>query len=124
MSKTTSAQQFASSPARSQKLSVVSNRASLAFIFLLCMVATSAAFGQTFETVTTFSGSAQSPNFGPLVQGTNGHLYGTVGFETDGSVFQIDGTGALTTVHSFDGTDGEYPFAGLTLANNGNFYGT
>ena len=92
MPEITSAQQFAFAPARSRKLSVVLNRATLA-LFIICMVATTAAFGQTFETVTAFSGSAQSPDFGPLVQGTNGHLYGTVGFETDGSVFQIDGTG-------------------------------
>jgi uncharacterized repeat protein (TIGR03803 family) len=124
MAEITSAKQFAFSPARSRKLSVVLNRASLAFVFIICVVATTAVFGQTFETVTTFSGSAQSPDFGPLVQGTNGHLYGTVGFNTDGSVFQINGAGTLTTVHSFDGTDGEYPFAGLMLAANGNFYGT
>jgi len=124
MPEITSAQQFSFSSARSRKLSVVLNRTSFAFVFILCIVATTAAFGQTFETVTTFSGSSQNPDFGPLVQGTNGHLYGTVGFDTDGSVFQIDGTGTLTTVHSFDGTDGEYPFAGLMLAANGNFYGT
>lgn len=124
MPEITSAQQFAFSSARIRKLSVVLNLASLAVVCIICIVATTAAFGQTFETVTTFSGSAQSPDFSPLVQGTNGHLYGTVGFETDGSVFQIDAAGTLTTVHSFDGTDGEYPFAGLTLANNGNFYGT
>ena len=32
--------------------------------------------------------------------------------------------GKLTTLHSFDSTDGFYPYAGLVLATNGDFYGT
>jgi hypothetical protein len=32
--------------------------------------------------------------------------------------------GALTTLHSFDGTDGEYPSAGLLQGTNGEFFGT
>jgi uncharacterized repeat protein (TIGR03803 family) len=30
----------------------------------------------------------------------------------------------FTTIHSFDGTDGKYPYAGLIQANNGDGYGT
>ena len=63
-----------------------------------------------------------------LFQGTNGNFYGTTqsggtngGY---GTVFEITRSGMLTTLHSFDGTDGQRPVAGLVQATNGNFYGT
>jgi uncharacterized repeat protein (TIGR03803 family) len=68
---------------------------------------------------------------GPLVQGADGNFYGTS--DTGGSntcqfgcgtVFKITPSGTLTTLHSFDGTDGEYPSAGLVQDTNGTFYGT
>jgi uncharacterized repeat protein (TIGR03803 family) len=63
----------------------------------------------------------------PLVQGTNGNLYGTTLFGGDannGTVFKITPSGMLTTLHIFDGTDGSAPEAGLVQATDGNFYGT
>jgi uncharacterized repeat protein (TIGR03803 family) len=64
-----------------------------------------------------------------LVQATNGNLYGTTGSggladALGGTVFSITPSGTLTTLHSFDGTDGYNPHAGLVQASNGNFYGT
>jgi uncharacterized repeat protein (TIGR03803 family) len=68
-----------------------------------------------------------------LVQGTDGNFYGTTiyggvnscpGLPGCGTVFKITSGGALTTLHSFDGTDGFNPYAGLVQATNGNFYGT
>jgi uncharacterized repeat protein (TIGR03803 family) len=61
-----------------------------------------------------------------LVQGTDGNLYGTTegGAHTLGSVFEITPTGALATLHSFDGADGQYPEAALVQATDGSFYGT
>lgn len=63
-----------------------------------------------------------------LVQGTDGNLYGTtqVGGANVfyGTVFKITPGGTLTTLHSFDNTDGAYPVAALVQAGNGNFYGT
>jgi uncharacterized repeat protein (TIGR03803 family) len=68
-----------------------------------------------------------SPRAG-LVQATDGNLYGTtVGgnvYNGDGTVFKITASGKLTTLHSFDGTDGASPYAGLVQATDGNLYGT
>ena len=62
-----------------------------------------------------------------LVQATNGNFYGTTedgGANGNyGTVFEIAPSGALTTLHSFDGADGEGPGA-LVQATDGNFYGT
>jgi uncharacterized repeat protein (TIGR03803 family) len=72
---------------------------------------------------------------GALVQGTDGNLYGTTRSAGNmgggcsaiggcGTVFKITTTGTLTTLHSFDLTDGANPDAGLIQATDGNFYGT
>ena len=71
---------------------------------------------------------------GTLVQGTDGNLYGTTlnggtagtacGSSGCGVIFRITPAGALTTLHSFDGTDGWQPLAGLIQAADGDFYGT
>ncbi len=60
-----------------------------------------------------------------LVQGHDGNFYGTTPRSyTDGTVFKITPSGTLTTLHTFDGTDGNNPQAGLVLGTDGNFYGT
>ena len=41
-----------------------------------------------------------------------------------GTIFQITPAGVLTTLHSFDGTDGDFPAGGLFQATNGILYGT
>ena len=59
---------------------------------------------------------------------TQGNLYGNTydgGANGVGSVFEIaKGSGKITTLASFDGTNGANPFAGLTLSGDGILYGT
>lgn len=61
-----------------------------------------------------------------LVQATDGNFYGTTfegGANDLGTVFKITSDGALTTLHSFDSTDGSGP-EGVLIQANGDFYGT
>lgn len=69
-----------------------------------------------------------------LVQATDGNFYGTTTYGGNGkplgcqdgcgTIFQITPAGALTTLHSFDKTDGVYPSGGLVQGTDGNLYGT
>ena len=63
-----------------------------------------------------------------LIQATDGNFYGTTseggGATSAGTVFMITPAGTLTTLHSFDGTDGGQPYSGLVQGTDGNFYGT
>ena len=65
---------------------------------------------------------------GTLIQGSNGSLYGTTisgGANYRGTVFEITTAGVLTTLHSFAGTDGQSPYAGVVQdVANGTLYGT
>jgi len=73
-----------------------------------------------------------SPGAG-LMQAADGNFYGTTstgGVINNqcsfgcGTIFKISPSGALTTLHSFDYSDGGLPAAGLVQATDGNFYGT
>ncbi len=67
-----------------------------------------------------------------LVEGSDGKLYGTTsegGGSTNcpygcGTVFRITSSGVLTTLHSFNESDGDGPGGTLIQATDGNFYGT
>ncbi len=78
----------------------------------------------------SFSGMDGEIPYGDLIQGVDGAYYGTTQFGGDigsgyGTVFKITAGGTFTSLHSFDNTtDGYEPFAGLTLASTGEFYGT
>jgi uncharacterized repeat protein (TIGR03803 family) len=77
-----------------------------------------------FSTLYAFSGPDGYSPGGPLVQATDGNLYGTTACNTtgQGTIFKITSGGTLTTLHTFDGADGESPIA-LVQDTNGMFYG-
>jgi len=81
------------------------------------------------------AGSDGAYPYAAQAQGTDGNFYGTTTFGGDihnciaapggcGTVFGITPSGTLTTLHSFEGTDGEFPYGGLVQASDGNLYGT
>ncbi|MGA2581422.1 MAG: choice-of-anchor tandem repeat GloVer-containing protein [Bryobacteraceae bacterium] len=69
--------------------------------------------------------------YAAVVQTTNGDLYGTTGYGGalgKGTVFKITPSKRFTTLYSFCSqsgcTDGDYPFAALVQATDGNLFGT
>ena len=75
-----------------------------------------------------FDGSNGDGPYAALVQGADGNFYGTTsegGADFGaGSIFRITPPGVLTTLHSFQGTDGSSPGAPLIQAADGDLYGT
>jgi uncharacterized repeat protein (TIGR03803 family) len=101
-------------------------------ILVFCAATRIASHAQTFKTLTSFDiTNGYFPTGGSLVQGLDGEFYGTTGFGgayRAGTVYKISSTGRLTTIHRFCSkahcTDGAFPYAGLVLATDRNFYGT
>jgi uncharacterized repeat protein (TIGR03803 family) len=70
-------------------------------------------------------GEGAKPYEAPMIQATDGNFYGTTaGGGSQSTVFKITPAGALTTLHTFNVSDGYQPLAGLVQATDGNFYGT
>jgi uncharacterized repeat protein (TIGR03803 family) len=106
-------------------------------IFLLCVlvcVLVPIVSAQTFTNIANFDGANGSSPVGILAQGIDGNFYGATSTGGTcvgggcGTVFKVTPSGALTTVYNFcrqaGCPDGNEPFWGLTLATDGNFYGT
>jgi uncharacterized repeat protein (TIGR03803 family) len=76
----------------------------------------------------SFNGSSNGdePLSEPSFDGS-GNLYGTTqtgGASGDGTIFEVaKGTGTITTLASFNGTDGAYPQSGVTFDSSGDMYG-
>jgi uncharacterized repeat protein (TIGR03803 family) len=80
-----------------------------------------------------FSGPDGLSPTGALIQGTDGNFYGTTSeggsarvdcYFGCGTIFRITPGGTFTTLHVFQGVDGQNPYIGLVQATDGNFYGT
>jgi uncharacterized repeat protein (TIGR03803 family) len=86
--------------------------------------------GGTFRTLYNFDGPHGCQPLAPLVLGNDGNFYGATLVLTGednpnlGAIFKVTPAGAISLLHSFDGTHGAEAYAPLMQASNGNFYGT
>jgi uncharacterized repeat protein (TIGR03803 family) len=114
----------------SSKLGAHRNVTILVLFFAVTAIASHA---QTFTTLANFNTLNGDYPRGPLTQGFDGNFYGTTYFGGNtghdaGVVFRITPSGTLTDIYNFcsqtNCEDGQYPFSGLILGTDGNFYGT
>jgi uncharacterized repeat protein (TIGR03803 family) len=82
----------------------------------------------TLTTLISFPGG-WNPN--ALTLGSDGNFYGTtygdyngMTYTNEGTIFKVTTNGTMTTLVSFEGTNGAYPYGALTPGSDGNFYGT
>ncbi len=108
--------------ARSQVLAVV----------IIIVAASTTVYAQTYTDLYNLgsnSGDPANPGWiGLFTQGRDGNLYSTAtdgGLNAVGAAFKLTPSGTMTA-WSFDsnGSDSYYPYSGLTLGTDGNFYGT
>jgi len=87
----------------------------------------------TLTTLVSFGNTNGAYPQAGVIQASDGDFYGTTsagGAYTNlsglgcGTVFKLGTNGTLTTLVSFDGTNGASPEAGLVQSADGNFYGT
>ena len=87
-----------------------------------------AAGSGTITTLASFTGANGAYPYGGLVEDSSGNLFGTTprgGTSGDGTVFEVDhGSGTITTLASFNGTNGASPQGGLVEDSSGNLFGT
>ncbi|HTB79617.1 MAG TPA: choice-of-anchor tandem repeat GloVer-containing protein, partial [Opitutaceae bacterium] len=102
------------------------------FVFSLLLLATAAFSHLQAASLNVLYNFSASNNGGinplaALVQGSDGNFYGTTqggGSSSDGTIFMMTPAGVLTTLVSFNGTNGSLPAAALLQGSDGNFYGT
>ncbi|WP_348263933.1 hypothetical protein P8935_05205 [Telmatobacter sp. DSM 110680] len=93
--------------------------------------------GPTISTLHSFNHGTEGANpWGAPIVGSDGNLYGATqaggnlscsyisSLNGCGTLYKSDLSGALTTLHSFSGSDGAYPVSSLLEVSNGVFYGT
>ena len=83
-----------------------------------------------FQTIHAFSGTDGANPSAAILQASDGNLYGTTfagtrsdGYPNGGTLFRIDASGALSTLHEFDNSYPS-PQTPLIQASDGHLYGT
>jgi uncharacterized repeat protein (TIGR03803 family) len=78
--------------------------------------------------VASFAGSSGASPYGGVIEDSSGNLLGTTsggGASGAGTVFEVArGSGAITTLASFNGTTGSRPYGGVIEDSGGNLFGT
>jgi uncharacterized repeat protein (TIGR03803 family) len=107
-----------------------STKCGIFFAFAALAGAASEATAQySLTTLATFNGTNGSGAYSGLLADASGNLYGTTldgGTSSKGTVYEIAaGTHTLSTLVTFNGTNGLYPQSGTLIADaSGNLYGT
>ena len=82
----------------------------------------------SIDDVALFNGTNGADPDAGLIMDCSGNFYGTTrtgGAQGDGTVFELaKGSSTITTLASFNGSNGSYPVAGLIMDSSGNLYGT
>ncbi len=100
---------------------------------LAATLASQPAQAEKFKVLHTFHGKDGAFPGGQLVRDAAGNFYGTTIFggkgctlptKGCGTAFKLDKTGKQVWVHTFNGSNGSTPYAGLLLKKGGNLYGT
>jgi uncharacterized repeat protein (TIGR03803 family) len=82
----------------------------------------------TFTVLAPFNGSNGSSPKGAPIMDAGGNLYGTTtygGAAGDGTVFElVKGSGTITALATFNGSNGSNPWDPLIMDGSGNLYGT
>jgi len=82
----------------------------------------------TVTPIYSFTGGADGAHpSAPLVQGSDGNLYGTAqngGAGGSGVIFKMTTSGKIKVIHTFTGSDGNQPIGALAQAADGSFFGT
>lgn len=109
------------------------NRTGLRHLLCACFVLLTLSairlHAQNFQDLYDFNcntGGCNPVDYGYLTQGKDGNLYGTAAGPSNGSIFMVTPTSPVTytDLYFFDGITAGTPVAALTLASDGNFYGT
>ena len=83
-----------------------------------------------FTVIHQFNDTDGAYPFGGLILGTDGNFYGQTDlggaskYGAFGTVYKMTPSGKVTTLHSFEQTDGDNPISNLVQGTDGNFYGT
>jgi len=82
----------------------------------------------TLRTLVNFNGTNGANPLASLTTGAGGILYGTTKYGGTngnyGTVFTVTTNGTFITLLQFSGTNGAWPYGGVTVGPDGNLYGT